>query len=618
MVNDSRLGRPRRAAKVTGAVLLVLVLAFYLRLTGLGTKCLWQDEIFTAAIASTENSVVQVVSIPLYNTALPAPPLYFLSTHFFLYLGDTDFLLRFPAFLFGVLGVAATYALGARLFNTETGLVGAFLLSVSSLHVRYSQDARFYSLMLLLSLLTLYCLWRALLEQKRVWWAGFVVCTVLNVYNHLFGLLVLLAEGVFVGGLWIRRALVGRRSSSGEGQHAARSERSVRALLSGGLLEFLVSLAIILAFYAPMIPHLLRGITSRKGLGGEITPGVSVTPAFLGQILEAWGNGPGLMFLLFLIPFLVGLAVCARAHRRQLWLACCWLVLPLAALLAVPARHGFRPRYILFMLPVYLILVARGLTAGSEALGKRVRGLALAGPPVLLAPCVLVFALVSLPALQSYYGEPRSDWRAVAGLLGKSLSGGEIIVSPGPFAQFALTRYNEGLRGAAFSIGTSELFLASDRAQQDGVWFVGPGREAMMSTEADLRAATPWLFKVVFEVDASRAEQGIRLNVAPTMYSDLWVLYMRKGLAAEELIQRYQEALDAVPEGAASSIHTALGDLYRQQQSLDEAMIQYRDAIGLSPRSAEAHSGLAQVYAELGMDEEAAAEWELYRQLAAE
>jgi mannosyltransferase len=618
MTKRDRLREADHRLLFGGVLVLLLLLSFYLRVARLAEKSLWQDEIFTAAIAATENSVLQVATIPLHNTALPAPPLYFLITHAFLHLGDRDFLLRFPALTFGVLGVAATYLIGARLFNRETGLLGAFLLSVSSLHVRYSQDARFYSLMVLLSLLTLYCLWRALFDEKRLWWAGFVVCTVLNMYNHLFGLLVLLAEAVFVGGLWIKRDLVGCWSGSGEGRHLIRFREAARTLVSGGFLWFLVSLSIVLAFYAPMIPHLLRGITSRKGLGGEMTPGVSAIPTFLGQVLEAWGNGPGLVFALFFVPFMIGLAACVHAHPRQLWLACSWVFLPLATLLLVPAQHGFRPRYILFILPVYLIFVAVGLIAGSQRLGKRVRGLALAGPALLLALSVLVLALVSIPALRSYYNEPRSDWKAVAKLLERGLSGSEIIVSPGPFAQFALTRYGRGLSGTTFLIGGSEVFLSSEEAAQGGVWFVGPGREAMTSTEAALRAATPTLFKVVFEVDADRAEQGIRLNVAPTMYSDLWVLYVREGLAAEELIKRYQEALEVVPESVAESIHAALEDLYRQQQTPDEAMMHYQDAIRMSPSGAGAHSGLAQGYGELGIDEEAAAEWELYRRLVAE
>lgn len=595
--------------------LLVLLLAFALRVSHLGAKSLWQDEIFTAAIASTGNSVLEVVTIPLYNTALPAPPLYFLITHFFLHIGDTDFLLRFPALLFGVLGIAATYTVGTRLFNRETGWMGAFLVSVSSLHVRYSQDARFYSLMVLLSLLSLYCLWRALFDDGRVWWVGFVVCSVLNVYNHLFGLLVLLAEAFFVGGLWMGQAFAGRGSRFDEGRCLTRPCSFPERFVRRKRFAFLLSSSIIMLLYGPMIPHLVRGVTGQKGLGGAVTRGLSETPTVLGQVFEAWGNGPGLTFLLFLAPFLIGLAACFRIHRRQLWMACCWLGLPLVLLLLVPARHGFRPRYILFMLPAYLIFVARGVTAGSKALGERWRSLGAAGSIACLASSVFVFALISVPVLREYYHEPRLDWKSAAALLDRSFSVGETVVSPGPFAQFALARYEPGVGEATFWIGGSELFLSSGEEGEKGVWFTGPGREAMKAAEAELRAATPLLFKVVFEVDADRAAQGIRLNIAPTMYSDLWVIYVRQGLDAEEVVQRYEEALEVVSPTVASSIHSSLGDLYQEQPAFHEAVAHYRQAIVLNPEAPEPHRRLAELYERQGMAVEAAAEWEKYEQL---
>jgi len=555
------LQKAHRAVRSKWTLLLVLLLAFYLRLAGLGAKSLWQDEIFTVAIASTENSVSEVVSIPLYNTALPAPPLYFLITHFFLHIGDNDFLLRFPALLFGVLGVSITYALGARLFGRGEGLVAAFLLAVSSLHVRYSQDARFYSLLTLLSLLSLYFLYRAISNNRSRWWIGFVACSVLSLYNHLFGLVVLLSQIVFIGGLWIRKLLMGRGHDPGRGRGIAQPQEVAGTFKLRDGLAFLSSLTSILLFYGPMSPHLLRGLLGRKGLGGGATPGMTLTPSFLAQVLEAWGSGPGLALLVYVIPVVIGAVACARNHRRQLWLAFCWLIVPFAALIALPAKHGFRPRYVLFMLPLYLILVAKGLVAGNEVadrwLGKwgQRRG-------ICLALSLLVLALVSFPALRVYYDEPRSDWKAVATLLERSFAAGEVIVSPGAFPQVVLPRYSDSLRDATFLIGDSELFLSSRGELREGFWFIGPGREKMNSIERDLRGAMPLLFKVVFGVDADGASRGIRLSIAPTMYSDLWVLYVRNGIDAVELIERYEQALEVVSPPVAPSIHATLRDLH--------------------------------------------------------
>jgi len=599
-MRQALFGKLHREAMSKWLLFLVLLLAFYLRLTGLDAKSLWQDEIFTAAIASTDNSVSEVISIPLYNTALPAPPLYFLITHFFLYVGDNDFLLRFPALLFGVLGVSITYTLGARLFGRGEGLV------------------RFYSLLVLLSLFSMYFLYRALFDGSSKWWMGFTACTILNIYNHLFALLILQSEVLFVGGLWTKRLVQERWRYATNSRTAKRAKQGDGAVDRRKALAFLVSLAIVLLFYAPMIPHLLRGLAGRKGLGGGATPSLSLAPSFLAQVLEAWGSGPGLALLVFLAPFVIGIMACARNHHRQLWLASCWLTVPFAVVLIVPAQHGFRPRYVLFMLPLYLLLIARGLMAANGVVDTWLERRRSQRRSVFMALASLVFVLANFPALRVYYNEGRSDWRAVAALLERSFSAGEVIVSPGPFPQVVLPRYHEDLKDVTFLIGDSEIFLSQGQDAQKGVWFIGPGREKMNSIEQELREAMPSLYKVVFGVDADSTSQGVRLNIAPTMYSDLCVLYVRDGLDAKEVIERYEEAVEAVPPIVASSIHTTLGDLYLEQRDLDEAVAHYQQAITLRPSAPEPHRSLAELYQDRGMEKEAAAEWEKYERLVDE
>jgi predicted membrane-bound mannosyltransferase len=343
----------------------ILLLALSLRLSGLGAKCVWVDEIYTAAIASTEHGISQVLTIPLYNSAIPTPPLYFLITHFFLHIGDNDFLLRFSALFLGVLGVPITYALGVRLLGKREGLSGAFLLSLATLHIRYSQDARFYTLLMVLSLLSLYFLYRGVFDKERKWWVGFTVCSILNVYSHLFAFLVLLAEMVFVAGLWLAEALLAMGKLSFVKQ-TTDSGKSVGTFDKHSGLDFVVSLTVIALAYTPMFPHLLRGSSA---LGGSSLP-----PGILMRTLDAWGVGSGWAILVLLIPFLVGMIISAKALRRQLWLAFCWLVVPFGVLFAVPAEHGFRPRYVLFMLPLYLLFAAKGMTATSKVINARLPG----------------------------------------------------------------------------------------------------------------------------------------------------------------------------------------------------------------------------------------------------
>ena len=509
----------------------ILLLGMGLRLWGLDSKSVWQDEIFTAAIASPENGALEVVTIPLYNTALPAPPLYFLITHFFLSLEDCDFLLRFPALCFGVLGLAATYAVGVRLFGEVEGTIGALVLALVPFHVRYSQDARFYTLLVLLSLLSVYFLYRGLSLGNRKWFLGFVLCSVLNLYNHLFAFLVLAALVVFVAGLWVAQALTRLRRSHSS---AVGAGGPVPILHRRVALAFLVSLIVIVLAYAPMVPHLLRGLSGAKGVGSA-GPNAVFAPSSLMAALDSWGLGSGWRILLLGVPFALGVIASAKGHSRQLWLACCWFLVPFGTLLIVPAGHGFRPRYVLFMLPLYLILAARGLKVVGDIVSQRFTVPRCRSGAVALSVLVGAITLLSLPALRAYYEEDRGDWRSVAALVAARILPGDVIVSPGPFPQVVLPRYEESLGGATFLIGGSEVFLSPEEELQGGVWFVGPAREKMQAIDLQLAQAEQYVFKVLFEVDDQSSARGRALKIAPVMYDDLWVLYVRDGLRPEDV-----------------------------------------------------------------------------------
>jgi hypothetical protein len=188
------------------------------------------------------------------------------------------------------------------------------------------------------------------------------------------------------------------------------------------------------------------------------------------------------------------------------------------------------------MLPLYLNLAARGLRAASEFVSQRWSVPRHRPGAAVLAVLVGAITLLSVPALWAYYGEERVDWRSVAALVAARISPGDVIVSPGPFPQIVMPRYEESLEGASFLIGGSEVFLSPDEERQGGVWFVGPAREKMQAIDLELAQAEEFVFKVVFEVDDESSARGRALKIAPVMYDDLWVLYVREGLQPEEVL----------------------------------------------------------------------------------
>jgi tetratricopeptide (TPR) repeat protein len=515
------------------------------------------------------------------------------------------------------LGVAATYTVGARVFGRTEGLVGALLLALATLHVRYSQDARFYTLLVLLALLSLYCLHRAIRQGKRAWWAGFALCTVLNLYNHHFSFFVLLAEAAYVGGLWLyteRSVLLRRRGAGGAmsvpNPRGACVDRDVARW-------FLASLGAITLAYVPMMPHLWRGIVGSKGLGAPATGGVSLTSSLAFEQLDAWGVGSGWGTLLLAVPFAIGLVALARTQRPQLWLAVCWLVVPFVAVSILPGHHRFRPRYVLFMLPLYLLVVARGLTFLGRLAESGTRGSRIRARELVIVGFLLLMVPFSALSLQAYYEEDRANWRAAAELLESMVQPTDLIVSPGAFAQVALPRYSERLSGAQFVIGGSEVFLSSDRDSEVGMWYVGLQEGRMSDIDSELGAVISPHFTALIKIDEAKVARGRSLKIAPVMYRDVWVLYVREDLGIGELITLYETALAVLPEGSRPSVHLAVADLYRGMSFYDQAVEHYEAVALLDPLAPEPHYGLAMVYEAQGLMDACEREWQIYEELSA-
>lgn len=374
------------------------------------------------------------------------------------------------------------------------------------------------------------------------------------------------------------------------------------------------SLLVIGVLCAPMVPYLLQGMSRQVGLAA-MGRGMDVRPEFFLKMLGSWSSGPGLGLLAFLALFLVGMVVSARSHSNQLWLTVCWMVVPFLALYAVQAKHGVHTRYMIFILPIYLLTVARGLTALWRGARSWLLGGWRRGRSFVAIVAASLLAASSLGRVHSYYGEDRADWRAVASFLGNMVAPGEVIVSPAGLPSVVLPRYHERLEEVEFLRGRSEAFLDSTSRQSAGVWSVAKRGRNMESIGRDLKEESFLVFKVVFPVDRKTAQAAIALDVGP-MYYDLAVICVRDGLESQDIVARYHRSLEIVPPKAAAFIHTALGNVRRAEGRVQEAVNHYQEAASLDPDPPEPHCGLALVYEAQGVWEQYIREWQRYQELA--
>ena len=153
-------------------------------------------QIFTLQSAATCPQISQIVI-----TQSNHPPLFFCLEHAWLnWLGFSVWNLRALPALMGVVGIAALYCLNRLAFSPAAGLMGAAIMAVSPFGVYLSQEARHYTLPIVLITLALFCLvliQQDLKQRQRVRtpiWLGWMAINSLGFYIHYFCILAFVAQ----------------------------------------------------------------------------------------------------------------------------------------------------------------------------------------------------------------------------------------------------------------------------------------------------------------------------------------------------------------------------------------------------------------------------------------
>lgn len=480
-----RDGQARRVYLLLAIILLGLGLRLY-RIDAFGW---WDGEPHTIL-----HSLHPLMELPRVLRDFAAhPPLWYVLTHLLLYLGSNETLLRLPAVLVGVLSIPVIYLLGEHLFGKAKGLLASFFLAISPVAIRWSQSVRMYSAMLLFSMLSLFFLLRALREGKAIFWAGFALSTLLNLYNHYFAFFVLFIEVAYAGIV----ILGDYRSSRGKGRrvYLGQKENETGTFPSPGRQApfLLATLFFIAVCYLPWLPvmrvnFLLRQAQRESGAASAVQVDLPFLKTLLGEFSGTYGSG----LILFEALFMIGLlTLLARYRRRQFLLSVLWIGLPLL-IVALIAPRRFHAKYFFFMLPIYLLLISEGIVAlgkgvkgGMEAVHSARLG-GLLGTSITII-CLIALSALNLGLLRPYFlgesepfkagTEPREfayrvDWRGLLTRLEQSAQPGDFILARStgaykfPQALLAYLHLNDGLR-SRFSART-----LSSRGYVN-VWWIG-------------------------------------------------------------------------------------------------------------------------------------------------
>lgn len=373
-------------------LLMIILLATALRLFHLGKQSLWLDESLSLAFSSVslKASVEAILADGVH------PPLYYLLLRLFLGMGQSEEIARLPSAIFGVLAVPLAYRVGRLCFGQKVGLVSAFFLSLSPFHLWYSQETRMYTMVTFFVLGSIYFFIRATRENTWTSWVGLVIFSALAYGIHYFALQIAMVQFAFI---------------------LCRFQILHRAFRKWAICQGLA--------FLPLIPWLTayfsQDVVALGGIGSIARPTLLAPLQTLWAFSSNYGGSLTPATLISLFPFclvlLQSLLASEPTHRDHKLFLTLWLGLPIMVTWLISQRRPiYRPRYLIVILPAYLILLGYGVMS----------------VPYRISKWVLAITLVAIMASSSIriYFDPaflKQDWRGVANYVQSCAQANDVI-----------------------------------------------------------------------------------------------------------------------------------------------------------------------------------------------
>lgn len=472
-----------------GALAFVTLTAVLTCLHRLGAGSLWLDEIATVAITRQQGpALLDAIRSDGGNMVL-----YYLVIHALGLYRSSPTLLRLPSALASIATVPVAFFVAARLFGRRVALFSAALLALNVSLVLYAQDARGYSLALLLGTASWSALWAATRPgARRTHWVMYATLAVASVYAHLLGGLYVLAQAVWL--LW--------------DPGARRSLRRAVVVAGVGGMALLPALGTALAQGAGQIswipPLNLREMANTVAfLGGG--SGFTILTHGFGSVVQSVELGAWTLGVLVLMGGIRQRRRVPKAHlggpttpttrtdsagAAQRALAS-WLIVPLVVGVVVSLRVPIlEPRYFIESLPAATMLAGLGLARALR-------------PAMSVAALALLLGLSAVQIVR-IGGVSQQDWRVATAIVLQSPASHTAIVFDSPSGRTAFSYYRNSARlipsqlptpllpadpwgSRKFYVHANDALTAAQTthlSRYDRVWLVLSYPDAALSTTA--------------------------------------------------------------------------------------------------------------------------------------
>lgn len=408
----------------SGRIFLILAIFLFLlvRLYHLGGPSIWFDEAFSYWTSSEDpGKILEVVK------GEPHPPFYFFFLHFWLKFGSSEFLMRLPSVLFGLLTLTGLYLLAAYLFGRRTALVSSFLYAAHFMAFYSDTDARMYAPFSAFVVLSFYFFARLLKEGKKTDAIGYTFFITLSLYTHYFGFFVLLSQLIaFIAAGFPRKGIVA--------------------------VSWLCSMVLFL-------PWLFIMADQAKGRMGSHAPSPSIydiegtLKIFSGLGAFISDNHLKMIVLIaaeVIFLFLLGagfycMLIKENKDKINLCLLSAYVMIPFVLSYAVAVFAHlpiYSVRYLLFLSPAFCIIIGAGVSLMNARKAR-----------IFLIPAVSAFFIFNFISFYNYNTDPifwRQDWRSCVAYIEKNSQAGDAILFNPPYCQFPFNFYYKDRKGRIY------------------------------------------------------------------------------------------------------------------------------------------------------------------------
>ena len=418
-------------------LLSLTILGSFLRFYNLGYNSLWLDEAVTYETSiKSFGEIWTIISSGDFN-----PPLFYWMEHVILYFGNNELILRIIPAVLGVLSIPLLYLIGRELLDRNVGILAAALLTCSSFHIYYSQEARAYSSMLLFASLAILFFLIALKENNIRIWVLFGLFSAISFWLHFY--VIVLIASLILYTLIVQLPMY------------RENVRRLAPVLTG------VITFIILCF--PLIIVTIQRFASRT----ESAPTFGAQGfAIIFETFRQMSTFGDFGFFILMSFFIIGLVQLFLIEKKKSLMLLTVLFFTFIISYVLSYKMPMMPRHLIFLLIIFILGIAISYKFFYTIFRHK--------SVVYILMAILI--IINIPILVNYYsGFSKEDWRGFSEKMQNTTRTGDIVVLVPSYMSIPLNYYYSNITDNTFEYGAStvqDLNNISAKRENRTIFFV--------------------------------------------------------------------------------------------------------------------------------------------------